>query len=193
MLLWCVLEFLDRNKFEASKNGNILFDEMFSCGCPTGSEGCSPAKWKKGRSQCNNSWPRHWRESKMSHSRKMVDAWPKNTTIIKIRKNLRIKKRDTIWNYRTGQTLATILDLEMSRENLASRSLDRPRELIVFFIAPFSRIEMLKRNVESKFSFSSRTTRKNLDIVKKNWNILFTLIIKWWSKKSIQLSPTSPH
>ena len=60
----------------------------------------------------------------------------------------------------------TILDLEMSRENLASRSLDRPRELIVFFIAPFSRIEMLKRNVESKFSFSSRTTRKNLDIVK---------------------------
>ena len=151
MLLWCVLEFLDRNKFEASKNGNILFDEMFSCGCPTGSEGCSPAKWKKGRSQCNNSWPRHWRESKMSHSRKMVDAWPKKIPQL----------------YHNYHNYTTILDLEMSRENLASRSLDRPRELIVFFIAPFSRIEMLKRNVESKFSFSSRTTRKNLDIVKK--------------------------
>ena len=151
MLLWCVLEFLDRNKFEASKNGNILFDEMFSCGCPTGSEGCSPAKWKKGRSQCNNSWPRHWRDSKMSHSRKMVDAWPKKIPQL----------------YHNYHNYTTILDLEMSRENLASRSLDRPRELIVFFIAPFSRIEMLKRNVESKFSFSSRTTRKNLDIVKK--------------------------
>ena len=92
MLLWCVLEFLDRNKFEASKNGNILFDEMFSCGCPTGSEGCSPAKWKKGRSQCNNSWPRHWRESKLSNSRKMGVAWPKNTTIIKIRKILESRK-----------------------------------------------------------------------------------------------------
>ena len=69
--------------------------------------------------------------------------------------------------YHNYHNYTTILDLEMSRENLASRSLDRPRELIVFFIAPFSRIEMLKRNVESKFSFSSRTTRKNLDIVKK--------------------------
>lgn len=68
--------------------------------------------------------------------------------------------------YHNYHNYTTILDLEMSRENLASRSLDRPRELIVFFIAPFSRIEMLKRNVENKFSFSSRTTRKNLDIVK---------------------------